>query len=45
MDKQSVSMCVNSGGKSMRLKNAPLPHDGRRTQAKADDVTRSVLDE
>jgi len=35
----SVSVCVSGDGKSLRLKNASLPHDGRRTQAKADDVT------
>jgi len=33
-------LCLSGGGKSLRLKNASLPHDGRRTQAKADDVTR-----
>jgi len=31
---------VSDDGKSLRLKNASLPHDGRRTQAKADDVIR-----
>jgi len=30
MDRQNVSVCVSNGGKSVRLKNAPLPH-GRRT--------------
>jgi len=40
MNRQSVSVCVSGDRKSLRLKNASLPHDGRRTQAKADDVTR-----
>jgi len=43
---KSVSVCVSGSGKSLRLKNAMLPHKDRRTQAKAHDVrVRSVLDE
>jgi len=34
-------VCVSGDGKSLRLRNASLLHDGRRTQAKVDDVTRS----
>jgi len=30
---------MSGDGKSLQQKNASLPHDGRRTQAKADDVT------
>jgi len=39
--RQSVSVCASDDGKSLRLKNASLPYDGRCSQAKADDVTHS----
>jgi len=48
MDRQSVSVCVSGDGKSLRLKNASLSHDGRHTKRKlmtSHVCVRSVLDE
>jgi len=40
MDRQSVSVCVTENAAA---KNASLPHDGRRTQAKADVIHLCAL--
>jgi len=43
---QSVSMCVSGDGKSLRLKNALLPHDAHKRKPMTSHVrVRSVLDE